>query len=130
MTSPKPEKVFSIDTNSWNQEDINIAWKPPPYEASRAYSVYSASKAQAEQEVWRFVKEKKPPFVVNAILPDANFGGVFSEQQSASTSAWITALYNAGTKFPDDLEAFPLQWMINVSDTARLHVAAMIDPEV
>ena len=130
MTRPKPNKVFSVDTTNWNQEDIDDAWKPPPYEDSRAWPVYGASKTQAEMEVWKFVKEKKPHFVVNSVLPNANFGLILNEKQPASTGSWIPSIYNSGTKFPESLISIPPQWMINVRDTALLHVASLIDPDV
>ena len=92
--------------------------------------MYGASKTQAEQEVWKFAKEKKPKFVVNAVLPNTNFGEVLSDKQPASTGAWIPTIYNAGSTFPAQLAQIPPMWMINVKDTARLHVAALLDPEV
>src|SRR2546421_137095 len=51
---PKPNLEFSIDENTWNEETINAAWAPPPYAEERKWLVYAASKAQAEQEVWRW----------------------------------------------------------------------------
>jgi len=129
MTRPKPTKVFSVDTNTWNQKDVDDAWKPPPYEPSRAMAVYGASKTQAEQEVWKFVKEHHPNFTVNAVLPNANFGEILSAEQATSTGAWVPTIYNA-TTFPEQYKPFPPQWMVNVTDTALLHVAALLDPEV
>lgn len=129
MTKPKPNKVFSVDAATWNQEDVDDAWKPPPYEPSRAWAVYGASKTQAEQEVWEFVKEHHPHFTVNAVLPNANFGEILSPSQPTSTGAWIPTLYNA-TTFPPQYKPFLPQWMVNVTDTALLHVSALLDPEV
>lgn len=47
-----------------------------PSESERAWAVYGASKAQAEQAAWDFMKEQRPHFVFNSILPNANFGPV------------------------------------------------------
>lgn len=45
-------------------------------EDSRKWTVYGASKAQGEQAAWEWVKENKPSFTFNAVLPNANFGRV------------------------------------------------------
>lgn len=70
-----------------------MAWKPPPYESDRAWSVYGASKPQAEREIWEFYKEKKPAFVVNTVLPNTNFGEVLSDKQGSSTAGWVKVVY-------------------------------------
>lgn len=44
ITAPKPNVEFTISTEDWNNEDVEAAWKPPPYEAERAWAVYGASK--------------------------------------------------------------------------------------
>lgn len=38
--------------------------------------IYGASKAQTEQEMWKWVRENKPGFAFNAILPNRNFGKI------------------------------------------------------
>lgn len=50
----------------------------PRSEPERAWAVYGASKAQSEQAAWEFMKEKKPHFILNTVLPNANFGNVSS----------------------------------------------------
>ena len=97
--SPVPDVKFDIDENSWNEECIKEAWAPGPYESPREWSVYGASKTQAEQAVWKFAKEKKPHFEVNTVLPNANFGPILSpDNQPASTAAWVTDAYTKGVK--------------------------------
>lgn len=118
---------FDISTENWNTEDVEAAWKPPPYEAGRAWAVYGASKTQAEQKMWEFYKEKKPGFVLNTVLPNANMGEILSDKQPASTGKWVKQLYNGSL---EGLKDIPPQYMVNVKDTARLHVAALVDPDV
>ncbi|KAK4694394.1 hypothetical protein P7C71_g3180, partial [Lecanoromycetidae sp. Uapishka_2] len=127
ITAPKPNVEFTISTHDWNTEDVNAAWKPPPYEPERAWAVYGASKTQAEQEMWKFVKEKKPNFVLNTVLPNTNMGEILHENQPASTGAWVKGIYEGSI---DHIKDIPPQWMVNVKDTARLHVAALIDPGI
>jgi len=127
ITAPRPNKVFTVSTDDWNEEDVKAAWKPPPYEPMRAWAVYGASKTQAEQEMWKFAREKKPGFIMNAVLPNANFGVILSDKQPASTGEWPKKLYHGDIEL---LKTIPPQWMVNVQDTARLHVAALVDPDV
>ncbi|KAF8863136.1 NAD(P)-binding protein [Acephala macrosclerotiorum] len=126
-SAPKPNKVLTIDANTWNEEDIKAAHAPPPYTADRAWAVYGASKTEGEQAVWKFVQEQKPDFVANTILPNLNIGKILVKGQPASTGGWVVNLYNGNAK---QFEGFPPQWFVDVQDCARLHVAALIDPDV
>ncbi|KAL8721136.1 MAG: hypothetical protein Q9225_002119 [Loekoesia sp. 1 TL-2023] len=129
ITSAKPDVEFTINTDQWNDEDVAKAWAPPPYNQDRATSVYAASKTQAEQEVWKFVREQQPNFVLNAVLPNWNIGTILSDRQSASSGGLVKAIYETG-EVGDFTKSFPPQWMVNVQDTARLHVAALVDSSV
>ena len=74
------------------------------------------------------MKEKKPGFVTNAVLPNCNLGEVFNlKKQSSPTPGWVISLYKGDL---ESLKGVPPQWMVNVKDTARLHVAALLNPEV
>ncbi|KAL8793879.1 MAG: hypothetical protein Q9195_003498 [Heterodermia aff. obscurata] len=126
ITSPKPNEKFEVSINDWNEEDIKKAWADPPYTPERSYTVYCASKTQAEQAIWKFAEERKPGFVINTVLPNAMFGEILSEKQSASTGAWIKGIFKGNS----DAMNTPPQWMVNVKDSARLHVSALIDSRV
>ena len=116
-----------MSTDMYNDADVEAAWGPPPYEPTRAWFTYAASKVQAEKELWAFVRDKKPHFVVNSILLDTNMGEIFSPNQAASTGQVVPSLYKGDLGI---WEYLPPQWMVNVKDTARLHVAGLILPEV
>ena len=107
ITAPKPNVEFTISTDDWNHEQVEAAWKPPPYEAGRAWATYGASKTQAEQELWKFVKEHKPGFVLNTVLPNTNYGEIFSDKQPASTAQWAKSIYNGNL---DAVKSIPPQW--------------------
>lgn len=131
---PRPNEEFVIDENMWNETAIMAAWAPPPYEGSqRRLDVYSACKAQSEEAAWKFVKEKKPHFVFNTVLPCANMGAILSlgNQGYPSTAGWIKSLWDG---FPGDggeeLKYNPPQYYINVQDNALVHVAALIYEDV
>jgi hypothetical protein len=88
---------------------------------------------QSEQAAWKFIREEQPMFTLNAVLPNANLGLVLSpEHQGApSTVGWLKALWN-GFASEDEkaLSKNPPQYFINVQDNARVHVAALISPDV
>lgn len=90
---------------------------PHPVNQIGLGAVYSASKMQAEEETWNFVKDKKPGFVFNAAPPNINMRQILHGNQPASTGAWIRDLYNGKI---DHLKSLPPQWIVNVKDTARL----------
>ena len=103
-THPIPNKEFTIDSNTWCVDDIKAAWAPPPYTEERAWAVYGASKAQAEQALWQFMKEEKPHFVANAILPNWNIGRILAKSPP-TTSGWCTKQLFDGNLKP--LEGIP-----------------------
>jgi nucleoside-diphosphate-sugar epimerase len=65
----------SIDDSSWNNAQIKEAWSvtAAPFLPSHPFAVYGAGKAEAEMALWKFVKEEKPHFQVNSILPKCEF---------------------------------------------------------
>jgi hypothetical protein len=65
--------------------------------------VYGPSKTQAEQALLEFVKEQKPHFVTNAILPNANFRARLEESQIASTSAWVLGIFRGSAEHTKDV---------------------------
>lgn len=127
-TAPKPNEKFHISKSSWNQDDIEKAWAPPPYEAERAWTVYGASKAQSEQAAWKYMEDNKPQFVFNAVLPNANFGTILDpKHQDGSTASWIKAIFGPGWS---TIQNIPPQYYVHPADTARLHVAAATDSDI
>ncbi|KAF5573254.1 aldehyde reductase [Fusarium pseudocircinatum] len=99
-----------VTEDTWNQDAIAEAWAEPPYGPDRIWAVYAASKAQAEQEVWRFHCEnrhQRPDFVVNSVLPAFNFGPVLDPTN----------------------QGFP-NFYVDVRDTAALHLAAAVFPHI
>lgn len=93
-TDPIPNKEFTIDSNTWHDSCIEEAWAPPPYADERKWAVYAASKTEAEKALWKFAKEQKPGFVVNSILPNANFGTILAGGPAVTTAMWVKSLYD------------------------------------
>lgn len=155
---PKPNDRVTVTADTWNDEIVTFATRGPPYEPERAYPVYAASKVLAEKEAWRFVRENKPGFVLNAVLPNLNFGASldYSNQGHPSTSGMVVELFK-GNSAP--LAGLPArtsphcissllyfrpsygslanirctnftEYFVDVQDDALLHVAAAIHPGV
>ena len=105
-----PNKEIKIDENTWDEASLEKSWAPPPYTIERSPIVYAAGKVKSEQTIWKFVKEQKPSFVVNSILPNINFGSVLDPSQPASSSTqgsssnFIPMLYFGNTQF---VQMFP-----------------------
>ncbi|KAI9166302.1 Aldehyde reductase 2 [Paramyrothecium foliicola] len=127
MTKPNNPVTVTVDT--WNDETVDTVYIDPPYGPEHAFPVYAASKTLQEKEAWKFMAEKKPGFVLNAVLPSINFGASldYKNQGHASTSGYLADLFN-GDSAP--LAGLPAQHFIDVQDTALLHVAGAIHPDV
>jgi len=118
---PQPNKKIVVTAETWDDAAVDAAWSKES--KPDAFTVYGASKTEAERAFWKTVEQTKPPFQVSAVLPNANFGPILTGEPT-STAAWIVKLYNGD----DSLFGFPPQYYVNVRDDARLHVAALIDP--
>jgi nucleoside-diphosphate-sugar epimerase len=119
-----------IDESSYNDEDVKIAWAPPPYDFSRAGAVYSASKVEGERAAWSFVRDEQPSFILNTVLPSVNLGPILHKDQPGSSAAFIKKLYEGDPMGYQMLQMTPPTHMVNVGDTARLHVAALLEEDV
>ena len=89
--------------------------------------MYAASKTEAKRILWEFMKVDKPGFILKTVLPYSNIDRIFSAQQPAPTGGSVRDAYYGDIA---SLKDMPPQWMVDVRDTARLHIAALIDPEV
>lgn len=133
-SAPLPGQIFVMDDSTWNHDAVKAAWAPPPYDnPSRYADVYAASKMQSEEAAWKWVQENKPHFVLNAVLPNANFGNILSVEHQGypSTSAWVKAAWNGFTGDEGKTAvSFPAQHFVDVQDDACIHVAALIYSDV
>jgi hypothetical protein len=88
-----------------------VTYRDSPYEPERGYPVYAASKTLSEQEAWKFVREKKPGFVLNAVLPNINFGATLDSagQGHPSTSGMVAQLFKGN---PEPLAGLPARMFL------------------
>lgn len=128
--TPVPDKPGRVTAEDWNEEAVKDAWAPPPYEPSRAFQVYAASKTQAEQALWKWCREQgkteRPDLVVNAVLPNANIGTVLDPklQGFRSTAGAFKLMWDGNLEV--HIAVIMPQYYIDVQDDARLHLAALL----
>ncbi|CAO2647881.1 Nn.00g088030.m01.CDS01 [Neocucurbitaria sp. VM-36] len=127
-TLPKPNVEFSINTNSYNEEAVEIVKKEP---TKKGLFIYAAMKTETEKAIWKWMQENKPGFVLNTVLPDANFGRVLvpAHQGFPSTIAWAHAAWT-GEELEGHAKFIAPQWFISPVDTAFLHVSALIHSDI
>lgn len=122
------DTAFDITTDSWNTIQVEQAWAPPPHAPDYGLAVYCASKTKQEQEAWRYVKERKPGFVFNAVLPDYVIGKILSVENQGypSSLAFVKYIWDGDI---DKALVLPPQYEVDSEDVAMLHVAAMLHPD-
>ncbi|KAI5459554.1 aldehyde reductase [Mariannaea sp. PMI_226] len=128
-TTPNPDYYPTINNDTWNEAALKQAWAPPPYEPERGFVVYAASKTQAEKQMWKFHEEKNPNFVLNTVLPSMNVGKSLDRKNQGypSTSALVKAVYDGDHAVVQASHQF---FYISVQDNARLHLAALLHPDI
>ncbi|KAK4062198.1 hypothetical protein Trihar35433_9019 [Trichoderma harzianum] len=108
-------KTIEQTVNPWNGEG-NPRWY--------GIVLYGASKARGEQEAFAWMREHKPAFSFNTVVPNVNFGISISPENMSyrSTSAVIDAAVKG---YPAAPSILPSQWYVDVEDTALLHLGAL-----
>ncbi|KAL4876915.1 hypothetical protein BJY04DRAFT_231200 [Aspergillus karnatakaensis] len=126
ISVPNKEGVRITD-DTWFDSSIEKAWSKDTPEDEKGFAVYCASKTLGEKEAWKWVEQHKPNFGFNVIVPNTNYGKILCPEQPGSTMSWTANLLK-GDDFV--VRSFPPQWYVNVEDTARLHVIALLNPSV
>ncbi|KAF4333108.1 aldehyde reductase II [Fusarium beomiforme] len=124
---PTTGKPYKIDANTWNTDAIEQTSKPWDGQGNPRWHgivLYGASKARGEQAAFAWVREHKPSFSFNTVVPNVNFGIAISpEHMSYRSSAAVTDAVVKG--YPDAPSILPSQWFVDVEDTALLHLGAL-----
>lgn len=124
FSEPNKEGII-VREDSWNDEAIKQAYNPDAPEDMKGMFGYAASKTEGEKAAWKWVEKNKPSFQFNTVLPDFTLGRILHEEIPGSTSGWVTGLAKGDTRI---FETFVPQYFCDVIDIARLHVAALLDP--
>ncbi|KAJ5511331.1 NAD-dependent epimerase/dehydratase [Penicillium expansum] len=124
IAQPNTEGIV-VREDSWNDEAIKQAYNPDTPEYLKGMFSYAASKTEGEKAAWRWMEKNKPSFQFNTVLPDFTLGRILHEEIHGSTSGWVAALTKGDKRI---FETFVPQYFCDVIDIARLHAAALLDP--
>ncbi|KAK1725560.1 aldehyde reductase II [Colletotrichum acutatum] len=129
---PRPGEPYTVDATSYNHQAVAIALSGKgPKGMAGGYITYSAAKTRAELELWKWYEEEKPGFVLNSIVPNAALGKVLlPEHQGFPTAVGAMRPLWQGKVTPEFVAMFPAQWYCDVIDIARIHIAALLLPDV
>lgn len=90
-----------------------------------------AGKGETERAAWQFCREHKPQFVFNTLLPAFVLGPAPNPAIHApSTVGMAYKLFKANPTSPLPLYCKPSTTFVDIRDTAVLHVAALLAPDV
>ncbi|EWY85766.1 hypothetical protein FOYG_12874 [Fusarium oxysporum NRRL 32931] len=107
---PTTGEPYKIDSTTWNTDAIEKIAEP-------------------EQAAFAWVREHKPSFSFNTVVPNVNFGiAVSPENMSYRSSAAVIDAVMKG--YVDAPSILPSQWYVDVEDTALLHLAALTVDDV
>lgn len=96
-----PNIEINLTQDTWNDEAVEKAYKGEWIGSNfPGVVVYSASKTEGEKAFWKFVKEEKPKFVANSILPDLNMGKCLEGQSERTSAGMVSAMFRDGNMVP------------------------------
>ncbi|KAF5532808.1 aldehyde reductase II [Fusarium mexicanum] len=124
---PTTGEPYKIDVTTWNTDAIDKTSEPWDGKGDPRWHgivLYGAAKARSEQAAFAWVREHKPSFSFNTVVPNVNFGIAISPESISyrSSAAVIDAVVKGYSDAPSIL---PSQWYVDVEDTALLHLAAL-----
>lgn len=119
----EPGEEYHADASTWNEES-KAAWTlPQTTDFRRMYLNYECAKTEAERACWKWVKEHKPNFTFNALLPDVVFGKPASQNTGfPSTLQFLQLTWEGNPVGPTTI--LP-QYFVDSEDAALLHLAAL-----
>jgi nucleoside-diphosphate-sugar epimerase len=71
---PRSHKYSPLNLipDSYDDTAVKLAWDKSTPLDTKPILVYAASKTESERESWKWVRENKPGFVFNTVLPSFN----------------------------------------------------------
>ncbi|KAJ5281546.1 hypothetical protein N7478_006918 [Penicillium angulare] len=126
LPNPGVEGI-KVTEETWNYGAVNAAWEIHTPVENKHWMVYAASKTEVERAAWKWMKEYSPSFVLNSVLPDTNIGPILHQNIGGSTMK-ITANLLEGNE--SAIKNVPPQWFVDVQDNAKMHVIALLSPEL
>ncbi|KAJ4322462.1 hypothetical protein N0V84_004818 [Fusarium piperis] len=119
---PKPGEKYVVNSETYNEEAVAIAYSRQVKGPAGGYLAYSAAKTKAEQALWKWYAEEKPKFVLNSVVPNAALGKVLlPERQGFPTAVGLVKTLWEGRHGPE---------LVHMVPPPRIHVAALLFSDV
>jgi len=120
----------TVDINSYNDAIVKAARETPVDNPIKPLLVYGAAKTEGERAAWKWSRENNYSFQLNTVLPAFVLGEIVNPGSDGSTAGMVNKIINDG-----DISAiYPFvqapSFYVDVKDTARIHVAALVEPDV
>ena len=90
---PTPNVELDIGEDTWNEESVEKAYSLAETDPLKPWHIYGASKVLVERAAWKFMKEEKPTFSMNTVMPNATFGPILDPEQVTSTAGMLKGLF-------------------------------------
>jgi nucleoside-diphosphate-sugar epimerase len=120
-------ETYTFSSQDWNPITYQMAADP----GATPQDAYRGSKVFAEQEAWRFVKERKPSFDLVTLCPSMVFGPVAGPLDSPKdlneSNALLWRVASGGPS--QELPPARFNFWIDVRDLAEIHVQALLTPK-
>lgn len=121
--------------DTWNDTAVALATDPiqfatVPDDAAKGLITYCASKVLGEKACWDYMRQQKPHFTLNTVVPNFNTGPSLHPTQPASSSGCVKAAFLENEKAIGLLHMLGPMNYIDVRDNGRLHLAAAIFDDV
>ena len=129
---PSIAEAGAQDSSTWNpQADgvIAYAWAEP-YTPDKSGAVYAAGKISAERACWDFVKNEKPGFVLNTVIPGFTIGASLHPQMVTSSNSVVQGMLNSVDFAVGFLKVLSPTNFVNLQDCALLHLAALVNEDL
>jgi len=128
--NPNKGDHHKVDTKTFNDDIVKLAFDLPEDHPAKGFMAYAAGKTEGERAVWKYVREEKPPFVVNTVLPDLVLGEIINPNSDGSTAGWANKIFTHGNTDAIIGVLNPPSFYINVKDAGRILLAGLIEPDV
>jgi len=71
---PNKGDNYKVDKQTYHDAAVKLAHDFPSDNPAKFLFSYAGGKTEGERAAWKFVKEEKPSFIFNTVLPDLVFG--------------------------------------------------------
>ncbi|KAK4891784.1 hypothetical protein LTR27_009636 [Elasticomyces elasticus] len=128
---PLLDQKVHLTPSSWVSSTIvDKAWSEP-YGPENKATIYCASKYLSEKACWDFVRDRKPHFELNVVVPNSHVGAFLHPKLVGSLNGIIWGMW-IGDEFAVSVSHMivGLNGLINLEDSGLLHLAALTQSDV